>query len=141
MFTRPTAGSETPITDFMYTEPISPNWARYLGWQSTFAPQSMSRKGFFAPGRIGASAGRSMPGMRPMRSMPPASTAPVEPADTTAWARPSRTAIMACTSEELTFLRTASSAMMPPATMASGALSPPMASSAMMYSFIIEPPF
>jgi len=49
-----------------------------------------------------------MPLMRPIRSMPPASSAPVEPAETTASASPARTAMTALTIEDSVIFRTAS---------------------------------
>ena len=60
--------------------------ARYLAKNgvTSFAPASMSNSGFFGAGSTGASAGRSMPSMRPILNIAPAMIAPVEPADTTA---------------------------------------------------------
>ena len=150
-----------------------PNCTRYLGKQSTFAPLSMSKKGRLRLGITVANAGRSTPLMRPSRTMPLASSAPVDPAETMAWARPSLTERMAETMEEPGFLRTASmgasslvitsvvstnssrsrgcaipfcpksrmrasfhssSAAIAPSTAAPGALSPPIASSAITIS-------
>ena len=48
-----------------------------------------------------------MPGTRPRRSMPPTSTAPVEPAETNPSAPPSRTISMPLTSALSFFWRTA----------------------------------
>ena len=65
-----------------------------------------------------------------MRNMPPASSAPVEPAETTASALPSRTAMTALTMEESTFWRTASI----------GESCMPMTSGALMISTRSAPP-
>jgi len=48
-----------------------------------------------------------MPLMRPTLKMPPASQAPVEPADTAAWASPFFSCIMATTMEEAVLRRIA----------------------------------
>ena len=85
---------------------MTANWFSQSGWQSTFAPQSMSRKLPLPLGSSGASAGRSMPGMRPRRNMPPASTAPVEPADTKPSASLSRTCSIPITVADFVLRRT-----------------------------------
>ncbi len=56
----------------------------------------------FWVGRGTPNPGRSMPGMRPTMSTPPATMAPVFPAETHPWASPDRTMCMA--TQRLAFL-------------------------------------
>ena len=64
---------------------------RWIGLLSTLAPTSSSTVCPFGFGSTAASAGRSTPGTVPITILPTAMAAPVLPAVTMAWARPSCT--------------------------------------------------
>ena len=104
----PRRGDSTPITSRMKSDPMTPNWsrlsARGIRRSRRRRSEGTSRRG---PGAARRCPGRAMPRMRPMCSSDAASIAPVEPADTTASAEPSRTRRQAVTIEESGFARTA----------------------------------
>ena len=70
---------------------MTANWRRWAGLESTLAPTSSSTVRPSALGTTAASAGRSTPGMVPITILAAIIAAPVLPAVTIAWARPSRT--------------------------------------------------
>src|ERR1700722_19471117 len=86
---------------------MNANWTSISGRTSALAPTSSSVTGRPGPGGVRASAGRWMPCARLMWAQPAASATPVEPLQTSACARPSPTAIAACTIEACGASRTA----------------------------------
>ena len=89
MESRPTRGLGTCSTSLAYMWPITANWRRLFGSQSTFAPTSSSTQGVPAEvGRTVASAGRSTPWSEPRTILAVAIAAPVLPAVTNPPARP-----------------------------------------------------
>ena len=82
------------MTFCMYTLPIIANCTIHSGLQSTFAPASTISMGRSGTGISVASAGRTMPLMRPILNIAPAISAPVEPAETNACASLRRTMSM-----------------------------------------------
>ncbi|MPN33439.1 hypothetical protein SDC9_180926 [bioreactor metagenome] len=89
MFARAILGDEMFITLFKYTSPIMAKSYKNSGLESTLAPESISNEN--PPFMLGISvpmAGLSMPLILPITKVAPASSAPVEPADTIASASP-----------------------------------------------------
>ena len=85
LFNNPTRGFSTPSIACAYDEAIIAKCRRFIGFESTLAPQSQSTTPL--PSRVGstgASAGRDTPFILPTFINAPTSTAPVEPADTKA---------------------------------------------------------
>ena len=103
-----TDGSGTSRISWANTTPMCANWRRWSGLASAFAPASIRTVGPRFPGITIAMPGRSTPGsLRTWRSEA-ASIAPVFPAEITASASPSTTALTARTRDEPGFARTAS---------------------------------
>ena len=102
-----TRGRSNPWTASMKAAPICANWMRCSGRTSTLAPTSSSRNGASGAGTTIASAGRWTPRARRISKRPAASTAPVEPPETSASARPDATARTAWTIEDSGVARTA----------------------------------
>ncbi len=90
MLSRPTVGEEIPSIVPAYSVPMMPNSNRCLGLQSTLAPASTSRHGFFAVGISAPMVGRPTFGSLPRINVAAERTAPVFPALTNASARPFR---------------------------------------------------
>ena len=108
ILTRPTFGFFLPITFSIYMLPIIPNSNKLFGLHSELAPASTSSEGM--PPTIGymlANAGLSIPGILPSIKRPPASNAPVLPAETKISPYPLLTIFIPFTIEESFFDLTA----------------------------------
>ena len=123
-----TSGSLTPRISRAKTEPMCANWRRCSARPSALAPESIRTEGPPLAGRTTAIPGRLTPRSRRISSSPAASMAPVFPAETAAWARPSRTSRHVTTSELSRLARTASAGFSSIATVvgASTSSSPPV---------------
>ena len=90
-----------PNTLLAYILLIPANWTKFIGLQSALAPLSAIRViPLFTFGIAGHKHGLSIPLILPTTNTPPASTAPVFPADINACALPSLTSLSPTTIDE-----------------------------------------